>query len=92
MYSLIELIDLFMKKNNPKEISKDERLKKEIVSINGILYDLISVCSGKVKIISEGKERVLFQQFLPLPSSVFDHYISKAANKPDQKGFYLFFK
>jgi hypothetical protein len=28
LFALLELVDLFMKKNNPREIVKDERLKK----------------------------------------------------------------
>lgn len=76
LYILVELIALFLLKNNPKEIMRDERIKKEWVFIGSIFSELISVCCGRLKIDMGPSKLIKYTDFLPLPSSVYQVLVS----------------
>lgn len=71
LYTLIELIDVFLSKNNPKEIMRDEKIKREWAFIGSIFSELIAVCCGKLKVDMGSASVISFTDFLPLPSSVY---------------------
>jgi hypothetical protein len=83
LYTLIELIDLFLSKNNPKEIMRDEKMRKEWLFIGSIFSELIAVCCGKLKVDMGSSQSVKFIDFLPLPSSVYHAFLlnSKEVNQ-----------
>ena len=67
----MELIDLMMSKNNPKEIMKDDRIKKEWHFVGGIFSELIAVCSGKLRIDAGSMKLIRYTDILPLPPSAY---------------------
>jgi hypothetical protein len=83
LFALVELIDLFMSKNNPKEIMRDEKLKREWGFIGSIFAELISVCCGKLKIDMGTSKIIKYSDILPLPSSAYQALM--ATQKKEQE-------
>lgn len=70
-----------MKKNNPREIVKEERIKKDMMVILNISNDIFLLCSGRMKVVCDEKKVYEFAAFTPLPSSIFDCYLIETSKK-----------
>ena len=80
---MFDLIDLFMSKNNPKEIMREEKVKKEWSFIGSIFSEMIAVCCGKLKIDISSIKNIKYQDILPLPSSAY-HLMKISQNAENQ--------
>lgn len=75
IFALLELVDLFINKNNPREIVRDEKVRKEMMNLINIYNEAFAVCTGKAKIHCDLKKVYEFSAFTPLPSTIFDCYL-----------------
>ena len=91
LFSVIELVYLFMQKNSPKEILRDERLKKDFQLITTSFHELVLICSNKIKIRFDSKSSRDMDLFLPLPTSVFEIYMSELGKTEEAKVPYMYF-
>lgn len=80
-----------MNKNNPREIVKDEKVRKEMMNLINIYNEAFAVCAGKAKIHCDMKKSYDFSAFTPLPSTIFDCYLVETSKKEDAKLSYLCF-
>lgn len=53
---------------------KEERLKKDISFVSSLLNELVSICSGKIKIVT-AEQALALDSFLPFPTSIFEVYM-----------------
>ena len=60
-----------MAKNNPKEIMREEKIKKEWGFIGLIFGELVGVCCGKLRVDISGIKNVRYVDVLPLPASAY---------------------
>lgn len=90
-FALIELVYLFTQKNSPKEILRDEKLRKDFLVLTSAFHDLLLICSNKIKLKSDLHQDIDIEVFLPLPTSVFEIYISELGKVEDAKVPYMFF-
>lgn len=67
LFAELELVHLFLCKNNPKEIVREERLRKDLQALAAAHNDLHHLICGKLKVDPGAPTRLA--SLAPLPSS-----------------------
>lgn len=75
LFLLVELLDMFIKKNNPKELMWEDRLRKEVQQIAMELTTVINLANGRIKVTYVEGFRPTWQNLQPLPTSVLVNFL-----------------
>ena len=75
LFLLVELLDMFIKKNNPKELMWEDRIRKEVQQIALELTNLVNLANGRIRVTFVEGFRMTFENLQPLPTSVYINFL-----------------